>query len=69
VQYLVYYKYRPISHAGNKIAAKLMPRYWGPSRIQSFLTPVTARLVDPTTSRVITRAHVSQLKSASYSKA
>jgi hypothetical protein len=27
VQYLVYYKYRPISHAGNKIAAKLMPRY------------------------------------------
>jgi hypothetical protein len=67
VQDLVYYKNHPISHKGKKIAAKLMPRYRGPFRIQSFLTPVTVSLVDPTTGRVKTRAHVSQLKPASCS--
>jgi transposase InsO family protein len=65
VKQLVYYKNHPISHAGKKIAAKLMPRYRGPYRIQTFLTPVTVRLVDPKSGRVITRAHLSQLKPAS----
>jgi hypothetical protein len=65
VQDLVHYKNHPISHKGKKIAAKLIPRYRGPFRIHSFLTPVTVRLVGPTTSRVITRAHVSQLKPVS----
>jgi hypothetical protein len=61
---LVFYKIHPISNAGKRVAAKLMPRYKGPFRVQCFLTPVTVRLVDPKTGRVITRAHVSQLKPA-----
>ena len=59
---LVYYKNHPLSNAGRKIAAKLMPRYRGPFKIAKFLTPVTVKLVDPTTGRFITRAHVSLLK-------
>ena len=48
----VYCKNHPISKAGQKIAAKLMPRYW----------PVTVSLVDPNTKRFVTRSHVSLLK-------
>jgi hypothetical protein len=59
---LVYYRNHPISKAGRQIAAKLMPRYRGPFRIDKFLTPVTVRLVDITTGRVVTKAHVSLLK-------
>jgi hypothetical protein len=59
---LVYYKNHPISHAGRHIAAKLMPRYKGPFKIYRFLTPVTVRLVMPTTGQFVTRAHVSLLK-------
>jgi hypothetical protein len=59
---LVYYKNHPISHAGRRIAAKLMPRYKGPFKVDRFLTPVTVRLVMPTTGQFVTRAHVSLLK-------
>jgi len=59
---LVYYKNHPISHAGKRVAAKLLPRYKGPFKIASFLTPVTVRLVDPVSGRYITRAHLSLLK-------
>ena len=59
---LVYYKNHPISKAGQQIAAKLMPRYKGPFRIESFLTPVTVKLVMPTTGQVVTKTHVSLLK-------
>ena len=58
----VYYKNHPISKAGQKIAAKLMPRYRGPFEIAKFLTPVTVSLVDPDTKRFVTRSHVSLLK-------
>jgi hypothetical protein len=59
---MVYYKNHPISSAGKHISAKLMPRYKGPFKIQSMLTPVTVRLSDPVTDRWVTRAHVSLLK-------
>ena len=62
---LVYYKNHPISHAGKRVAAKLMPRYKGPFRIDAFLTPVTTKLVDPVSGRFITRAHISLLKPCS----
>jgi hypothetical protein len=59
---MVYYKNHPISSAGNQISAKLMPRYKGPFKIQSLLTPVTVRLADTVTVHWVTRAHVSLLK-------
>jgi hypothetical protein len=61
---MVYYKNHPISHAGRHMAAKLMPRYRGPFRVDAFLTPVTVRLVHPGSGRFVTRAHVSLLKAA-----
>ena len=64
---LVFYKIHPISHAGKRIAAKLLPRYRGPFRIESFLTPVIAKLVDPVSGRFITRAHISLLKPGPFS--
>jgi transposase InsO family protein len=59
---LVYYKNHPISSAEKHIAAKLMPRFKGPYKIQEYLTPVTVRLSDPVTNRWITKTHVSFLK-------
>jgi hypothetical protein len=60
--YLVYYRNYPVSHAGRQITAKLMHCYKGHFKVGKFLTPVTARLVDPTTGNFVTRAHVSLLK-------
>jgi hypothetical protein len=62
---LVFYKNHPISSAGKHVTAKLMPRFKGPYKIQSYLTPVTVRLADPVTGRWVTRAHVSYLKPSS----
>jgi hypothetical protein len=59
---LVYYKNHPISHAGIREAAKLMPLYQGPYKVDIFLTPVTVRLVHPVFGRFVTRAHVYLLK-------
>jgi hypothetical protein len=64
---LVYYKNHPISNAAQKRSAKLLPRWKGPYRILDFLTPVTVRLVHPSTGTWITRAHVSLLKSGPQS--
>jgi hypothetical protein len=59
---LVFCRNHPIINAGRGEAAKLMSRFRGPYRIATFLTPVTSRLVDPSSARFITRSHVSLLK-------
>lgn len=59
---LVFCKAHPASSAVDKRAAKLSYRWTGPHRIVRFLTPVTARLVDPQTGKIFGRAHVSHLK-------
>ena len=59
---LVYYRNHPISHAGRQITAKPLHRWKDHFRVDRFLTPVTARLVDPATGNLVTRAHVSSLK-------
>jgi hypothetical protein len=50
---LVYYRNHSISHAGRQITAKLLHCWKGPFRVGSFLTPVTARLVDLATGHVM----------------
>jgi hypothetical protein len=53
----VFCRNRPLSDAARKVSAKLSPRWRGPLRVDCFLTPVTAKLVDPTTGVFVTRAH------------
>lgn len=62
----VYLMNHPVSHFCRKIAAKLSPRWRGPFRIQSFFTPVTVRLVLLRSNRFVSKAHVSQLKLATF---
>jgi hypothetical protein len=64
---IVYYKNHPISNAGKREAAKLMPRFKGPFGIGKILTPVTAELVDPESSLFVTKTQVSLLKLGSVS--
>jgi hypothetical protein len=59
---LVYYRNHPVNHVRREITAKLLHRWKGPFKVESFLTPVIARLVDPITGNFVTRAHVSLLK-------
>jgi hypothetical protein len=59
---LVYYRNDPVSHAGRQITAKLTHRYEGRFKVDKFITPITARLVDPTTGNFVTTVHVSLLK-------
>jgi hypothetical protein len=59
---LVYCRNHRVIHAGQQITAKLLHRWEGPFKIESFLTPVTARLVNPTTGNFVTRVHVSWLR-------
>lgn len=59
---LVFCRSHPQSSAVDKIAAKLCYRWTGPHRIDSFLSPVTARLVHPETGELFRKAHVSHLK-------
>jgi hypothetical protein len=61
---MVFLKKNPLSDASRKIAGKLCPRWRGPFKVQSFLTPVTAKLVNSTTGEYVTRAHLSQMKPA-----
>jgi hypothetical protein len=56
---IVYYMNNPISDAGRRIAVKLLPWYKGPYRVDTFLTPVTVRLVDPGSDRIVTRWRMS----------
>jgi hypothetical protein len=65
---IFYYKNHPISHAGRREAAKLMPRYKGPYEIVRFLTPVSVSLSDPESSKIVTRAHISTLKPGTVCK-
>jgi transposase InsO family protein len=59
---LVYYQSHPISHGAQDFSAKLAPRWKGPYKIERWLTPVTARIVNPCNDQFVTRAHVSLLK-------
>jgi hypothetical protein len=59
---VVYCKNHPISDAGKRISATLLPRWKGPFKVDAFLTPFTVRLVDLATGKYVTRAHVSHLK-------
>lgn len=59
---------RMVLDLGQGISAKLLPRYKGPFKIEAFLTPVTARLVDPTSGEFVTRSHVTLLKPATARK-
>jgi hypothetical protein len=60
----VFCRNHPVNDAARKFSAKLSPRWRGPLRVDCFLMPVTAKLVDPTTGVFVTRAHLSQMKSA-----
>jgi hypothetical protein len=60
--YLVFCKNNPLSHTAREVSAKLSPRWRGLFLIDSFLTPVTARLIDPASGDFVTRAHLSQMK-------
>jgi hypothetical protein len=55
---LVYYRNHPVSHAGRQNTAKLLHRWEYLFNVDSFLTPVTARLVALTTGNFVPRAHV-----------
>jgi hypothetical protein len=59
---MVYCKNHPISDAGKHISAKLLQRWKGPFKVETFLTPVTVRLVYLAMGKYVTRAHASHLK-------
>ena len=59
---LVFYRNHPVRHAGRNVTAKLFHRWKGPFKIEKIATPLTVRLVDSTSSKLVTRAHVSLLK-------
>jgi hypothetical protein len=50
------------------LGCRLLPSYKGPFKIDRFLTPVTAKLVDLTIGPFVTQAHVSLLKLGSASQ-
>lgn len=58
----VMHRTHPQSKALDHINAKLMPLWSKPLIIETFTSPVTVRLIDPTSGKFVTRAHVSQLK-------
>jgi hypothetical protein len=59
---IVYCQNHPISDAGRKISAKLLPRWKGSFKVDAFLTTVTVRLVDLDNGKYVTTAHVPHLK-------
>ena len=59
---LVYYRSHPIIQAAHAFSAKLALRWKGPYKVERWLTPVTARLVNPNNDEFATGAHVSLLK-------
>lgn len=58
----VLYRLHPQSKAADNVNYKLMPLWSQPCVIERFTSPVSVVLVKPTTGKVITSAHVSQLK-------
>ncbi|KAJ8886610.1 hypothetical protein PR048_012822 [Dryococelus australis] len=59
---LVFLRSHPTSKVIDRRMAKLSFHWAGPYRIQQFLTPDTARLVNPETGVCVMRAHISLLK-------
>lgn len=58
----VMYRLHPQSKAIDNINSKLMPLWSKPCIIECFTSPVTVRLVNPSTAKYVQTAHVSQLK-------
>ena len=58
----VMFKENPVSKAVDNINQKLLPVWSKPCVIETFTSPVTVRLLDPTNGKFVRRAHVSQLK-------
>ena len=58
----VMYRENPISKAVDNINQKLLPVWSKPCVIECFTSPVTVQLVNPTNSKFVRRAHISQLK-------
>lgn len=58
---MVYSRNHPESHDGKNVAAKLLSGV-KPFSIDHFLTPVTARFVDPLSGNFVTRIHVPEIK-------
>lgn len=58
----VLYRVHNQSSAAEHINAKLLPRWSQPCIIERFTSPVTVRLVKPTTGKLVTTTHISTLK-------
>lgn len=58
----VMYRLHPQSKAVDKITKKLMPIWSKPCVIECFTSPVTVRLVNPSTGKLVSSSHVTQLK-------
>lgn len=58
----VVFRENNMSKAVDKVTAKLLPLWSKPCVIEGFTSPVSVRLVNPSTGRLIRRAHISQLK-------
>lgn len=56
---LVYYRSHPFSQPAHDFSAKLVPRWMGLYKVERWLTPVTARFMNPNNGHFVTRAHVS----------
>ena len=59
---LVLLRAHVISSKVKNISSKMSQRWRGPFEIQSWLTPVTVSLIDPSTGNFVQKAHVSQIK-------
>lgn len=58
----VVFRENRLSKAGDKVTAKLLPLWSKPCIIEAFTSPVSVRLVNPSTGKMIRRAHITQLK-------
>lgn len=58
----VMYRLHPQSKAADGITRKLMPVWSKPCKIERFTSPVSVRLINPSTGKYVNSAHVSQLK-------
>lgn len=58
----VVYRLNNMSKAQDKVTAKLLQLYSKPCVIQAFTSPVSVTLIDPSSGKVVRRAHITQLK-------